>query len=272
MENAAHVVDIIYSGVIIMGNKAVLFESMDKVGIITINRPESNNVIDEQIAVELADICQNIRTDEAIRVVIITGAGRAAFSTGSDLNNFKSKEIEEKIRLSVAAPVASMRCPVIAAINGDAIGQGLELALACDIRIAADKAQFALHHIKAGLIPWDGATQRLQRIIGITKTMQMVLTAETIDAREALNRGLVTRVVTGDELMPLAKEMAQTMAVQSPTALSFAKEAISKGMNLTLEQGLNLEADLYFLLHTTEDRTEGIRAFKEKRSPKFTGN
>jgi enoyl-CoA hydratase len=254
-----------------MRDNAVLFESSDKVGIITINRSESNNVIDEQVAVELAAICRDVRNDEAIRVVIITGAGSEVFSTGSDLSNFKSREIEDKMRLSVAVPVALMSCPVIAAINGDAIGQGLELALACDIRIAVDKAHFALPHIAAGLIPWDGATQRLQRIIGITKAMEMMLTAETIDSREALSRGLVSKVVTKDELMPLAMEMAQAMAAQSPTALSFAKEAINKGMNLTIDQGLSLEADLYFLLHTTEDRTEGIRAFKEKRPPKFTG-
>jgi enoyl-CoA hydratase len=254
-----------------MRDNAVLFESSDKVGIITINRSESNNVIDEQVAVELAAICRDVRNDEAIRVVIITGAGSEVFSTGSDLSNFTSREIEDKMRLSVAVPVALMSCPVIAAINGDAIGQGLELALACDIRIAVDKAHFALPHIAAGLIPWDGATQRLQRIIGITKAMEMMLTAETIDSREALSRGLVSKVVTKDELMPLAMEMAQAMAAQSPTALSFAKEAINKGMNLTIDQGLSLEADLYFLLHTTEDRTEGIRAFKEKRPPKFTG-
>jgi enoyl-CoA hydratase/carnithine racemase len=209
--------------------------------------------------------------DETTKVIIITGKGQKAFSAGSDLDKVTSQNAKLSAFLSIAAPVAALRCPTIAAINGDAFGQGLELALACDIRIAADNARFSLPHIVSGLIPWDGATQRLLRIIGITRAMEMVLTGEIIDAREALQIGLVSKVVLSEELMPLTKSMAQTMAVQSPLALTFAKEAISKGMDLTLEQGLRLEADLYFLLHTTEDRTEGIKAFQEKRNPKFKG-
>ena len=120
-------------------------------------------------------------------------------------------------------------------------------------------------------MPWDGATQRLQRIVGITKAMEMILIGEPIDSREALRIGLLHKVVKGKELMPVVKNMANTLSLQSPLALKMAKEAINKGMDLTLEQGLQLEADLYFLLHTTEDRTEGIRAFQEKRTPEFKG-
>lgn len=231
-------------------------------------RPKTGNAINEQVAAELADICREINIDDTTRVVIVTGAGRQIFSVGTEPRKRKGKGAQF---LSVAASVAALKCPTIAAINGDALGQGLELALACDIRIAVAKAKFALPHIASGLIPWDGATQRLLRIVGITKAMEMVLTGETIDAREALRIGLVSKVVPPDELIPLVKNMAQTMAAQSSLALSFAKEAINKGMDLTLEQGLRLEADLYFLLHTTEDRAEGIRAFLEKRPPQFKG-
>lgn len=255
-----------------MCDKTVVYRKMKDVGILKINRPELNNAIDEQVAGELAEICHDVSIDKGIKVVIVTGAGQKAFSVGSDLNEFKSKGMGQGDRLlSVAAPVAALRCPTIAAINGDALGQGLELALACDIRIASDKACFALPHLAAGIVPWDGATQRLLRIVGMTRAMEMVLTGEAIDAREAQKIGLVSKVVPLKELMPLAKSMAQTMASQSPLALSFAKEAINKGIDLTLEQGLRLEADLYFLLHTTEDRTEGVKAFREKRSPKFQG-
>ncbi len=251
-----------------MTDKAVVFQKMDAVGIIMLYRPKTGNAINEQVAAELADICREINIDDTTRVVIVTGAGRQIFSVGTEPRKRKGKGAQF---LSVAASVAALKCPTIAAINGDALGQGLELALACDIRIAVAKAKFALPHIASGLIPWDGATQRLLRIVGITKAMEMVLTGETIDAREALRIGLVSKVVPPDELIPLVKNMAQTMAAQSSLALSFAKEAINKGMDLTLEQGLRLEADLYFLLHTTEDRAEGIRAFLEKRPPQFKG-
>jgi enoyl-CoA hydratase len=249
-------------------DKAIIFKKIDAVGIIVIQRPEACNAINAQVAEELAVVCRQISLDETVRVVIVTGVGQKVFSAGADLNKHTKKKPE---LFSVAASIAAMQCPTIAAINGDALGQGLELALACDIRIAVRKAHFALPHIAADVIPWDGATQRLSRLIGLAKAMEMILTGDTISASEALRIGLVSKVVPQNELMPLAKSMAQSMAAQSLLALSSAKEAINKGMELTLEQGLRLEADLYFLLHTTEDRTEGIKAFLEKRPPKFKG-
>jgi enoyl-CoA hydratase/carnithine racemase len=160
---------------------------------------------------------------------------------------------------------------VIAAINGDATGQGLELALACDIRVATEASHFGLPHIKKGLIPWDGGTQRLSRLVGSGKTLEMILTGEMIDAQEALRIGLVNKVVPREELMKAVTGLAQEMASKGPIALRYAKEAIHKGMDLTLEQGLRLEADLYLLLHTTKDRSEGIKAFREKKVPRFEG-
>ncbi len=256
-----------------MSYETLIYEKTEGVGVITINRPSANNALNIRLVEELTAICANINRDEEIRVVIITGAGERAFSVGIDLNELSSMTSgEQETRLaSVAEPVAGLTTPVIAAINGDALGQGLELALACDLRIAVETARFALPHVSSGLIPWDGATQRLPRLVGKAKAMEMVLTGQSIDATEAYQIGLVSKVVAQEELIPMVTEMGQAMAAKASLALKYAKEAIHKGLDLTLEQGLRLEADLYFLLHTTEDRTEGIRAFLGKRPPQFKG-
>lgn len=253
--------------------RSLVFQKTDAVGIITLNRPAADNAIDVRLAEELGDICANINHGEEIKVVIITGAGEKAFSVGTDpdeLSAVVDGELEMRF-LSVATPVASLKNPVIAAINGDALGQGLELALACDLRIAAETAHFALPHITCGLIPWDGATQRLSRLIGKAKAMEMIFTGQSIDSTEAYRIGLVNKILPAKELLPTVIDMARAMASKACLALEYAKEAIHKGLDLTLEQGLHLEADLYFLLQTTEDRTEGIRAFQEKRLPQFKG-
>ena len=147
----------------------------------------------------------------------------------------------------------------------------MELALACDIRIASETSLFGLPQIKSGLIPWDGGTQRLSRLVGKGKALEMMLTGEVLEAREALRIGLVNRIFSPDKLMTAAMEMAKEMASKGPISLRYIKEATYKGMDMTLEQGLHLEADLYLLIHTTKDRTEGIRAFQQKRIPKFEG-
>jgi len=147
----------------------------------------------------------------------------------------------------------------------------LELALACDMRIASEGSCFGLTHIRTGLVPWDGGTQRLSRLVGRAKAIEMILTGEVIDSHEALRIGLVNRVVSSDQLMTTAMEVAQEIASKGAIALRYTKEAVYKGMDLTLEQGLRLEADLYLLLHTTRDRTEGIQAFRNKRTPQFKG-
>jgi enoyl-CoA hydratase/carnithine racemase len=160
---------------------------------------------------------------------------------------------------------------VIAAISGDAIGQGLELALACDIRIASEASRFGLPQIESGVIPWDGGTQRLSRLVGKGKALEMILTGEMIEAQEALRIGLVHKVLPKKDLTEVTMKMAQEMASKGPIALRYTKEAIYKGMDMTLEQGLHLEADLYLLIHTSKDRTEGIQAFREKKKPQFEG-
>jgi enoyl-CoA hydratase/carnithine racemase len=247
-----------------MPYSTVIYTTKDHIASITLNRPEAGNSLNLELAQELEEVCHQINQDDAIYVVILTGAGDKAFCKGSELG--KSGTIG-----SVASAIASIEKPVIAAINGDALGQGLELILSCDIRLASDKAKFGFSQVAQGLIPADGGTQRLPRIVGRGKALELTLTAETITAGEALEIGLVSKVVPHKELLAEAEALARTIAAKGPVALRFIKEAVNKGLDLTLEQGLRLEADLYFLLHTTKDRTEGINAFLEKRPPKFTG-
>jgi enoyl-CoA hydratase/carnithine racemase len=240
-----------------MTTKFIDFSKNDHIALITLNRTRIN----QELAFELKEICENINTDEDIYVVVITGSGKE-FCIGKEkgMGNIRPAKV-----------IASMEKPVIAAVNGDALGLGLEIALACDIRIASDKARFALPQLAEGLIPADGATQRLPRIIGRGKALEMLLTASAVTSAEALEIGLVSKVVPDDALIWEAQKLAETIAAKGPLALKYLKEAILKGMDMTLEQGLRLEADLYFLLHTTSDRTEGVKSFLEKRQPKYKG-
>jgi enoyl-CoA hydratase len=226
---------------------------------ITLNRPEA--AIDE-IARELQEICLEINGDNDIYVVTLSGAGDTFYTSGD------KGEAEQR---GPAAAIAAMDRPVIAAINGDALGEGLEIALAADIRMASNKARFGLPQVAGGLMPTDGGTQRLPRIVGKGKASELLLTGDTINAKEALEIGLVSRVVPPDALAPETQKLAENIAAKGPLALRYLKEAINKGMDMTLEQGLRMEADLYFLLHTTSDRTEGIRSYLEKRKPDYKG-
>jgi enoyl-CoA hydratase/carnithine racemase len=246
-----------------MMGKDIISQFEDGVMLITLNRPGSGNSITGGMIHMFSELCDGINGDERYKAVIVTGAGNSVFCTGKDSNI--------STNLSIPELLSGLRCPVLAAINGDAFNEGLEIALACDIRIAAKEAVFSITAIEKGAMPADGATQRLPRIIGITKAMEMILTGEKIDAGEALRIGLISNVDESSKLLSVVKEMAMAMTTKSPLALSFAKEAINKGLDLTLDQGLRLEADLYFLLHTTDDRSEGIRAFREKRKPQFKG-
>ena len=226
-----------------------------------------------QVSSELRDLCTDTLLNAEIHVVVLAGAGENAFSIvqekvspGSEDDPFQGIGVG-----SLSESISRLDVPVLAAIDGDAIGQGLELALACDLRIASEDSRFGLTQVRAGVIPWDGGTQRLSRLVGKTRAMEMVLTGEVIDAREALRIGLVSRFVPGGDVVTTVMGLAREMASRAPIAVKFAKETICKGMDLTLEQGLRLEADLYFLLHTTRDRTEGIQAFRNKRTPTFEG-
>jgi enoyl-CoA hydratase len=243
-----------------MSYSAIIYDKRQNIAVITLNRPAADNVISQQLAREMGDVCGEVGEDDEVRVVVLTGAGDF-FCGGSEL----------AVPSGVAAAVASLEKPVIAAINGDALGQGLELALACDIRIAVKGARLGFPQVVSGLPLMDGGTQRLSRIVGRGKALEMLFTGETITSEEAHSIGLVSKVVERETLTSEAEKLATNLAGKAPIALRYAKEAINKGLDLTMEQGLRLEADLYFLLHTTDDRTEGIRAFQEKRSPEFKG-
>jgi enoyl-CoA hydratase/carnithine racemase len=238
---------------------SILYDKKDHIARITLNRPEVDNGINLQLAQELDELCEEINQDDDIYVVLLTGAGNKAFCCGSE------------IKSDAAASVAGIEKPVIGSINGDALGDGLELALSCDIRIASDTAKFGFPQLESGEIPSDGGTQRLPRLIGKGKALELILTAETISAEEAFDIGLVSKVVPARELAAETEALVRGIVTKAPISLRYVKEAVNKGMDMTLDQGLRLEADLYLHLHTTVDRTEGITAFLEKRTPEFKG-
>ena len=249
------------------------YQKIDHVMLVDIIDPVGDQLAVAPLSTELNGLCHDIAWDQEIRVAAISLPREKGSSRKSDSAQAVSKgTLEKETELwSLAVPISKLDRPVIAAISGDAIGQELELALACDIRIGSETSRFGLTQVKFGLMPWDGGTQRLSRLVGKGKALEMILTGEVIDAQEALRIGLVNKVVPKKDLMEVAMKMAQEMASKGPIALRYTKEAIYKGMDMTLEQGLRLEADLYLLIHTSKDRTEGIQAFREKRKPKFEG-
>ena len=211
---------------------------------------------------ELAETCERIAWDEQARIVVLI--------FGPEIHNQPQTECDAG-GASFVDPVARLKQPVIGAIRGDATGLALELALACDLRIGIENARFGLPRIREGAMPFNGGTQRLPRLIGQGRAMQMILTGELIDSTEALRIGLLQRVVAPDALAGAVMDLAQAMATKSPLSLSYVKEAVYAGRDLTLDQGLRMELDLYLLLFTASDRAEGIRAFMEKRKPDFKG-
>ncbi len=261
-----------------MRYETIIYSKKEHIAHVTLNRPQADNIINQPLAQELEDVCRGINQDENIYVVIITGAGDRVFCGGCELerlvhagDTIAYSHPSALARVDIATAIAAIDQPVIAAINGDALGQGLELALSCDVRLASQRARFGLPQVASGLLPTGGGTQRLPRLIGRGKALELILTAETISAEEALEIGLVSQVVPQEKLAAEVEALAQNMASKAPIALRYIKEAVNKGLDLTLEQGLRLEADLYFLLHTTADRTEAIKAFLGKRPPQFKG-
>ena len=253
-----------------MSKSSILVQKSNHIAGITLNRPDEKNAINLQMAQEMDEICRQINADNDIYVVIITGSGNV-FCGGNEMQKSSRSDGELAQKYNLAASVAGIEKPVIAAVNGDALGEGLELALACDVRIAAQNAYFGFPEVTSGLMPTNGGTQRLPRIVGKGKALELILTGEIIDAAGALEIGLVTKVLPRESLTNEVEALAKTMAGKAPISLRYIKEAINKGLDLTMEQGLRLEADLYFLLHTTGDRTEGIKAFQQKRPPEFKG-
>jgi enoyl-CoA hydratase len=238
--------------------------------VMTINRAPRDSKELSSLADAIAETNASIAADNSVNVVLVTGR-EDAFHFGETPARPFPEDAEAAGYVSLADSLSGIDCPVIAVVSGRATGQGLELLLACDIRLAAEGSSFCLPQLRTGMIPSDGGTQRLSRIVGKAKALEMVLTGQIIDGREARRIGLVNILLPPQELMTTAMDMARKMASQAPLSLRYAKEAISKGMEMNINQGLRLEADLYFLLHTTSDRREGIEAFRGKRKPEFEG-
>ncbi len=258
-----------------MSYETILYEKRDHIAFITLNRPQVLNALNDKLRQELAGAFDDARRDDGVRVVILTGSGDRAFSAGLDLKEFSAAQTapveRRESRLRRVDPMESCEKPIIGAINGLAYGGGTEMALRCDVRIASERATFALAEVRRGLIPGSGGTQRLPRAIPRAVAMEMILTGDAIDAQEAFRVGLVSRVVPHEQLMAEAEKVARAICARAPVAVRFAKEAVSKGLDMTLEQGLRLEGDLSTLLGTTEDAREGPRAFAEKREPVWQG-
>jgi enoyl-CoA hydratase len=256
--------------------QAITYAVSEHVATVTLSRPDVHNAMNEAMRRDLTRCFDAIATAEDVSVVVVTGAGERAFSAGADIREFVEPLVpvrfrEQRRRLDFRQAMDRCWQPIIAAVNGFALGGGLELALACDIRIAAVGATLGLTEVNLAIIPGGGGTQRLPRLIGRGKALEMILTGARIPAVEALRIGLVERVVPAGEALKAATELARAIAAKAPVALRYAKEAVVKGLELPLADGLRLEGDLSTLLRTTEDRLEGAKAFLEKRAPRWTG-
>jgi enoyl-CoA hydratase/carnithine racemase len=261
--------------------QTILYEIKDQIAYVTLNRPDALNAINQDMSRELVEVCSAAENDDNVRAVIFSGAGTRAFSTGMDLKErargTAATPLERrhiKIVPGIQTPskaVAAISKPTLAAIHGYAVGGGLELSLACDIRIASEDAKFGLTEVRRGILPGAGGTQRLSRVIGVAKAVELCLSGDLIDASAASRLGLVNDVVPVTELLPRAKALALSFLKGAPISLRYIKEAIYKGWDLPLEEGLRLEADLAAMISTTEDSHEGPRAFVEKRQPVWRG-
>ena len=255
--------------------KNLIYQNEDNIGIITLNRPKVLNATNSELLKELAELLDEISGDDKVRALILTG-GEKVFVAGGDIQ-FMSQaaplEMEEFIALGhkVYDRIANFNKPVIAAIFGMALGGGCELALACDIRIAADNAKFGQPEINLGIIPGAGGTQRLSRVVGPGWANYLIMTGRIIKADLALKIGLVTEILPAEQLMTRARELALELAAKSPVAMRLAKSCINNGANSSLSSGLLYEQKVWALLFATEDQKEGMNAFLEKRKPEFKG-
>ena len=236
----------------------------DHIAIITLT-----NAIYEQSAQQLRDICDSARQNDEVRVCVITGAD-GVFCAGTEFTDDKPSS-DDFARLRVSEAVAAIEKPTIALINGDAIDQGFEIALACDLRVASSGARMGMTHLASGIIPWDGGTQRLPRIIGQSRATDMMLRSRLLNAQESLEIGLVSHIAEREDAAEYAMSLASTIASYAPIAARYLKETLLKGADMTLAQGLGLEADLTVILQSTTDRAEGIASFLERRAPHYTG-
>lgn len=254
----------------------IILEKKTAIAYVTVNRPKVLNALNMATMEELRAAFHEIKNDAAIRVVIFTGSGEKAFIAGADIGELakndavSGKEYTHRGQ-NVLNLIENLGKPVIACINGFALGGGCEIAMACTMRLASDNAKLGQPEVKLGIIPGYGGTQRLPRLVGKGIAMEMVLAGEMITAQEAHRIGLVNEVVPSAELIPRAEAIASKITANAPLAVQYAMEAVNKGMEMSLAEGLYLEAVLFGVACATEDKTEGTRAFLEKRAPVFKG-
>lgn len=254
----------------------LIFERQEQVAIVTINRPKALNALNSATLEELSQVFTEIGKDSSIRVVILTGSGEKAFVAGADISQMSDFSPMQGRRFSqlgqgVMNQIESLPQPVIAAVNGFALGGGTELAMACDIRLASENAKFGQPEVNLGLLAGFGGTQRLSRLVGSGRASEILFTADTLDAQEAYRIGLVNRVYPLTELISQALTMAQKIASRAPIAVQLTKSAIIKGQNVDLLSGQAYEAEVFGQVFSTQDQKEGCSAFLEKRKANFTG-
>src|SRR6266481_3841418 len=253
----------------------ILVETSNRITILTINRPDKRNALNQATRDEMLQALDSLEKLAEARVLIVTGSGDKAFIAGADINEFEGRtaltQREAMKGLRIFTAIEEFPKPVIAMINGFCLGGGLEVALACDMRIASDTARLGQPEINLGIIPGGGGTQRLTRLVGEGKAMELILTGDAIDAAHAKEIGLVNEVVAAGDLRGRVVSLASRIAEKSPVALRMAKDAVKSASRMNLREGLERETDLFCLTFGSEDKTEGVRAFLEKRKPNYIG-
>jgi enoyl-CoA hydratase len=255
--------------------KTIRLETKDGIGYLILNRPEVRNAFNREMIDEIRDALRHVDRDHAIQVLIVTGAGKA-FQAGADIAELREMKPMDILRwnegiVRINAALEKLRQPVIAAINGPAMGGGLELAISCTLRVMAQRAKLALPEVKLGIIPGTGGTQRLPRLIGKGRAAEIILTGAVIGAEEALNMGLVNRVAPDTETLKVAEDLAGQIMANAPIAVEMAKDALETGKDLPLEQAVQYSQKNCVTCFSTEDMKEGTSAFLEKRKPDFKG-
>lgn len=255
--------------------QTILVEREGRVAILTVNRPDKMNALNDQVRNDMLAALAEVEADDGVGVVVLTGAGEKSFIAGADIGEFAGRTPFDQ-RHAMRSPrifdvMATFPKPVIAMINGFCLGGGCELALSCDLRVASEKARFGQPEINLGLIPGGGGTQRLSRLVGLGQAMRMILTGDMIGAAEAKEIGLVEMVVPHEELRAKTMELAGKIASKSPLTLKVAKEAVRASQKLAIEEGIAYERDLFCLCFSTEDKEEGVKAFLEKRPAQWQG-
>ncbi len=254
----------------------VLYEKKGAIAYVTLNRAKVLNALNKATITELSEVFEDARDDAAVRGVILTGAGDRAFAAGADISemgNDAPADAEDKTRHGqrLTKIIENLGKPVIAAVNGFALGGGCELAMACTIRLAVETAKFGQPEVTIGIIPGFGGTQRLPRLVGKGRALQLILTGDMIDAHEAHRIGLVNEIVPSANLIARAEAILNKINANAPVAVKLAIDAANRGLDVSLAEGLNIEASLFVQCFATEDRKEGTAAFREKRKPKFQG-